>query len=248
MDAEITYPIRLLVVDDHALFRRGLIALLSQDRRFSIVGEAENAEAALDAAEKLQPDAILLDNHMPGLTGIAAIGSLKKTAPKCQVLMLTVSESPDDLAAAIKAGAAGYLLKTINTEDLADSVEKIVSGDTIISPEMMTKLVGLLRTMPDESSDEVVSPAATPAAASVSSVSSTSLASPDISTNDPIHDLSPRETEILRLIAQGESNKQIARTLEIAETTVKIHVQHILRKLNLSNRVHAAVYATTRGL
>ena len=245
MDAEITYPIRLLVVDDHALFRRGLIALLSQDRRFSIVGEAENAEAALDAAEKLQPDAILLDNHMPGLTGIAAIGSLKKIAPNCQVLMLTVSENPDDLAAAIKAGAAGYLLKTINTEDLADSVEKIVSGDTIISPEMMTKLVGLLRTMPDESGDEVVSPAATPLAASVSS---TSLASPDISTNDPIHDLSPRETEILRLIARGESNKQIARALDIAETTVKIHVQHILRKLNLSNRVHAAVYATTRGL
>lgn len=245
MDAEITYPIRLLVVDDHALFRRGLIALLSQDRRFSIVGEAENAEAALEAAENLQPDAILLDNHMPGLTGIAAIGSLKKTAPNCQVLMLTVSERSDDLAAAIRAGAAGYLLKTINTEDLADSVEKIVSGDTIISPEMMTKLVGLLRTMPDESGDDVVSPAARPAAASVSS---TSLASPDISTNDPIHDLSPRETEILRLIAQGTSNKQIARALDIAETTVKIHVQHILRKLNLSNRVHAAVYATTRGL
>ncbi|MCD8503739.1 MAG: response regulator transcription factor, partial [Burkholderiaceae bacterium] len=91
MNLEITYPIRLLIVDDHALFRRGLTALLSQDRRFSIVGEAENAEAALQAAEKLQPDVILLDNHMPGLTGIAAIGGLKKTAPQCQVLMLTVS-------------------------------------------------------------------------------------------------------------------------------------------------------------
>lgn len=242
MDAEITYPIRLLVVDDHALFRRGLIALLSQDRRFSIVGEAENAEAALDAAEKLQPDAILLDNHMPGLTGIAAIGSLKKTAPKCQVLMLTVSESPDDLAAAIKAGAAGYLLKTINTEDLADSVEKIVSGDTIISPEMMTKLVGLLRNMPQDGGLQ------TPALDKDKPATDVQPAEMVVQADDPIHDLSPRETEILRLIAQGESNKQIARALDIAETTVKIHVQHILRKLNISNRVHAAVYATTRGL
>ncbi|UOD51541.1 response regulator transcription factor [Orrella daihaiensis] len=242
MDTEIAYPIRLLIVDDHALFRRGLIALLSQDRRFSIVGEAENAEAALDAADKLQPDAILLDNHMPGLTGIAAIGSLKKIAPKCQVLMLTVSESPDDLAAAIRAGAAGYLLKTINTEDLADSVEKIVSGDTIISPEMMTKLVGLLRNMPQDDGLQA------PAPDTVQLATDVQPAEMVVQANDPIHDLSPRETEILRLIACGNSNKHIARELDIAETTVKIHVQHILRKLNISNRVHAAVYATTRGL
>ena len=245
MNTEVTYPIRILIVDDHALFRRGLTALLSQDRRFSIVGEAENAEAALQAAEKLQPDVILLDNHMPGLTGIAAIGGLKKTAPQCQVLMLTVSEKPDDLAAAIRAGAAGYLLKTINTEDLADSVEKIVSGDTIISPDMMTKLIGLLRNMPE---DEVVQGVASDST-NYTDAQSTPVA-PDIviDAKDPIHELSPRETEILRLIARGDSNKQIARELDIAETTVKIHVQHILRKLNLSNRVHAAVYATTRGL
>ena len=245
MDANINYPIRLLIVDDHALFRRGLTALLSQDRRFSIVGEAENAEAALEAAEKLQPDVVLLDNHMPGLTGIAAIGGLKKTAPQCQVLMLTVSEKPDDLAAAIKAGASGYLLKTINTEDLADSVEKIVSGDTIISPEMMTKLVGLLRNMPE---DDVVQGVASDSATYTDAQSTPVASEAVIDANDPIHELSPRETEILRLIARGDSNKHIARELDIAETTVKIHVQHILRKLNLSNRVHAAVYATTRGL
>ncbi|MCD8536068.1 MAG: response regulator transcription factor [Burkholderiaceae bacterium] len=242
MNLEITYPIRLLIVDDHALFRRGLTALLSQDRRFSIVGEAENAEAALQAAEKLQPDVILLDNHMPGLTGIAAIGGLKKTAPQCQVLMLTVSEKPDDLAAAIRAGAAGYLLKTINTEDLADSVEKIVSGDTIISPEMMTKLVGLLRNMPQDDGQQASAPDTVQPATEVQPAEMV------VQANDPIHDLSPRETEILRLIARGDSNKHIARELDIAETTVKIHVQHILRKLNISNRVHAAVYATTRGL
>lgn len=245
MDTDIAYPIRLLIVDDHALFRRGLNALLSQDRRFSIVGEAENAEGALEAAEKLRPDVILLDNHMPGLTGIAAIGGLKKIAPDCHILMLTVSEKPEDLAAAIKGGAAGYLLKTINTEDLADSVEKIVQGDTIISPEMMTKLVGLLRDMPQASPTN-------PASQASESAASTAPAAPAMQTqvdaNDPIHELSPRETEILRLIARGDSNKHIARELDIAETTVKIHVQHILRKLNLNNRVHAAVYATTRGL
>lgn len=245
IDANITYPIRILIVDDHALFRRGLTALLSQDRRFSIVGEAENAEAALEAAEKLQPDVVLLDNHMPGLTGIAAIGGLKKTAPQCQVLMLTVSERPDDLAAAIKAGASGYLLKTINTEDLADSVEKVVSGDTIISPQMMTKLVGLLRNMPE---DEVPRGGASDSATYTDAQSTPAASEAVIDANDPIHELSPRETEILRLIARGDSNKHIARELDIAETTVKIHVQHILRKLNLSNRVHAAVYATTRGL
>lgn len=236
-----------------------------------MVGEAQSAEAAIEAAEKLQPAVILLDNHMPGLTGIAAIGGLKKTAPECHILMLTVSEKPDDLAAALKGGAAGYLLKTINTEDLADSVEKIVQGDTIISPEMMTKLVGLLRDMPDtmrgvESDSNPSSVAigapfvrATDAAAILSQDSSARLSSPDTShissvprvmvhAKDPILELSPRETEILRLIAQGDSNKMIARALDIAETTVKIHVQHILRKLNLSTRVHAAVYAATRGL
>jgi len=248
MDAtDLNYPIRLLIVDDHALFRRGLIALLSQDRRFSIVGESENAQAALDAAKQLQPDVILLDNHMPGLTGIAAIGGLKKISPDSFILMLTVSESPDDLAAALRGGAAGYLLKTINTEDLAESVLKIVSGDTIISPDMMTKLVGLLRNMPEQSELTPQGDGSTPAAPNAGR-GMAFVNAPAVSATDPIRDLSPRETEILRLIARGESNKQIARELDIAETTVKIHVQHILRKLNLSNRVHAAVYATTRGL
>ena len=240
MDTEITYPIRLLIVDDHALFRRGLVSLLSQDRRFSIVGESENAADALVAARSLQPDAILLDNHMPGVTGIAAIGGLKKAAPACHILMLTVSEKPDDLAAAIKSGASGYLLKTINTEDLADSIDKIVQGDSIISPEMMTKLVSLLRDTPRNDPS-------TADATGNHAIAKETIA-PAVSADDPIHDLSPRESEILALIAKGDSNKHIARELDIAETTVKIHVQHILRKLNMSNRVHAAVYATTRGL
>lgn len=232
MPAERTSPIRLLVVDDHSLFRRGLVALLAQDRRLSVVGEAGDASAALISAQKLQPDLILLDNHLPGVLGIDAIAGLKQAALGARIVMLTVSENVDDLAAGLRAGADGYLLKTIDTEDLADSIERIWEGDSVVSPEMMGKLVGLLRDAP-AAPQSSAAPARTTAA---------------LDSRDPIHTLSPRETEILKLIARGDSNKLIARALDIAETTVKIHVQHILRKLDLSNRVHAAVYATERGM
>jgi two-component system nitrate/nitrite response regulator NarL len=242
MSSERSAPIRLLVVDDHNLFRRGLVALLSQDRRLSVVGEAGDASAAQVSAAKLAPDLILLDNHLPGVSGIDAIAGLKQAAPGARIVMLTVSENVDDLAAGLRAGADGYLLKTIDTEDLADSIERIWDGDSVVSPEMMGKLVGLLRDAP-----AVVAPAATvpaPPAAGLALARNT----PALDSRDPIHTLSPRETEILKLIARGDSNKLIARALDIAETTVKIHVQHILRKLDLANRVHAAVYATERGM
>jgi two-component system, NarL family, nitrate/nitrite response regulator NarL len=236
-------PIRLLVVDDHNLFRRGLIALLAQDRRFSVVGEAADAGTAQISAKALQPDLILLDNHLPGVSGIQAIADLKAAAAGARILMLTVSENVEDLAAGLRAGADGYLLKTINTEDLADSIQKVLDGDSVVSPEMMGKLVGLLRDAPTPVPAQVM--AAAPSAAELREVVPVpSSVNPD----DPIHNLSPREREILRLIARGDSNKHIARALDIAETTVKIHVQHILRKLNLSNRVHAAVYASERGV
>lgn len=233
-------PIRLLVVDDHSLFRRGLIALLSQDERFEVVGEAGDANAAQLIAQKLQPDLILLDNHMPGVRGVDAIAGLKELVPQARVLMLTVSENVEDMAAGLRHGADGYLLKTIHTEDLCDSICKVWEGDSVVSPEMMGKLVGLLR---QPAADQQ---AVHPVLISVPSASAPgSLAT---SQDDPIHQLSPREREILVLIARGDSNKHIARGLDIAETTVKIHVQHILRKLGLTNRVHAAVYATERGL
>jgi len=227
-----TPPIRLLVVDDHNLFRRGLVALLSQDARLQVVGEAADANEAMNAARRLRPDLILLDNHLPGVQGVDAIADLRQTVPGVRILMLTVSENEHDLAAGLRAGADGYLLKTIHTEALCESICKVWEGDSVVSPEMMGKLVGLLRVPgPD---------AAVPALASAPAVT--------VGSDDPIHSLSPRETEILRLIVRGDSNKHIARALDIAETTVKIHVQHILRKLGLSNRVHAAVYASERGV
>jgi two-component system nitrate/nitrite response regulator NarL len=237
-----TQPIRLFVVDDHNLFRRGLIALLSQDPRFEVVGEAGDASAALNAVGRLKPDLILLDNHLPGVSGVQAIGSLKELLPQTRVLMLTVSENEEDLSAGLRAGADGYLLKTIDTADLADSIQRVWEGDSVISPEMLGKLVGLLRRSgpPTEAADTTATPLADAAPLAP--------ASAPLAPDERLSSLSPREREILRLIARGHSNKLIARELDIAETTVKIHVQHILRKLDKSTRVHAAVYATERGL
>jgi two-component system nitrate/nitrite response regulator NarL len=232
-------PIRLLVVDDHNLFRRGLMALLGQDPRLQVVGEAGDANQALNMAQRLRPDLILLDNHLPGVQGVDAIADLKQALPGVRILMLTVSENVDDMAAGLRSGADGYLLKTIHTEDLCDSICKVWDGDSVVSPEMMGKLVGLLRNAPEAGM-------AQNRPGDEATVSRTAAAV--VSANDPIHQLSPREREILALIAKGDSNKHIARALDIAETTVKIHVQHILRKLGLTNRVHAAVYATERGV
>ncbi len=233
-------PIRLLVVDDHNLFRRGLIALLGQDARLQVVGEAGDASHALSLAQRLQPDLILLDNHLPGVRGVDAIADLKQAVQGVRILMLTVSENVDDMAAGLRAGADGYLLKTIHTEELCDSICKVWDGDSVVSPEMMGKLVGLLRQAPKVDVAAAASAMQSPLPAVAAGVL--------VSADDPIHQLSPREREILALIAKGDSNKHIARALDIAETTVKIHVQHILRKLGLTNRVHAAVYATERGV
>ena len=223
-------PVRLMVVDDHTLFRRGLVALLTQDDRFAVLHEAADAGEALRCVQRDRPDLILLDNHLPGVRGVDAIAGFKEVAPQVKILMLTVSENEQDLSAALKAGADGYLLKTINAEDHSDSILKVLEGESVISPEMTTKLVAAFRTQP---------PAAEKAAGSAPTPASPA---------EGLGILSARELETLALIARGASNKVIARELDIAETTVKIHVQHILRKLNLSSRVQAAVYAASHGI
>jgi two-component system nitrate/nitrite response regulator NarL len=216
-------PIRLLVVDDHTLFRRGLIALLSlHGDALEVAGEAGNADEAQRRAAELQPDLILLDNHLPGVRGIEALPGLQQAAPGAKVLMLTVSEDEDDLAAALKSGASGYVLKTIEGDALVDAIKRCVRGESVVSPELTAKLIGALRSA---SQPEAV-------AAPV----------------DPLAALSPREREIVQLVANGLSNKEIARSLDITEATVKIHVQHLLRKLNLKSRVQAAVFAAGCGI
>ncbi len=231
-------PIQLLVVDDHTLFRRGLIALLLQDGRFNILAQAGDIGEALRCVEYGVPDLILLDNHLPGVRGVDGIGTLKAAFPGTQIVMLTVSEDEQDLAAALQAGADGYLLKTVESEDLCESIVKVLAGESVISPEMMTKLVTVFRAN---------KPRIGPTAALAPSTMEIQEAQAQAQAHQVqgIALLSAREREVLMLIARGASNKVIARNLDIAETTVKIHVQHILRKLQLTSRVQAAVYAAS---
>ena len=224
MTAALRRPIQLLVVDDHSLFRRGLMALLSQDPRFEVSCEAGDVGEALRCLARQRPDVILLDNHLPGVLGVDAIPALREAAPGSRVLMLTVSENEADLVAALKAGADGYLLKTVESHHLCEAIVKVMDGESVVSPEMTTKLVAALRAQPPASGE-------------------TGEAPPAASADVELASLSTRELEILHLIARGDSNKHIARQLDIAETTVKIHVQHILRKLHLTSRVQAAVFA-----
>jgi two-component system nitrate/nitrite response regulator NarL len=217
MNEPATAPVRLLVVDDHTLFRRGLVALLAGDRSLAVAGEASDAGEAVRQAAALQPDVILLDNHLPGATGIQALPGLKEAAPRARIILLTVSEDEQDLQAALRGGAHGYLLKTIEGDLLAQAIHRAMRGEAVVSQELTGKLVSAFQT---------------------SSAPPVSAPLPD-----PLAQLSAREQQVLEQIARGASNKEIARTLQIAETTVKIHVQHILRKLDLTSRVQAAVFA-----
>ena len=216
-------PVTLLVVDDHKLFRRGLVALLGLSPGLQVVGEAGDAAEALRLAPVLSPDVILLDNHLPGVTGVDAVKGLREAAPMARVLMLTVSEDAQDLATALRNGAQGYLLKTIDGDLLVESIRRAARGEPEVSPVLTNNLVAALQ------AQDTPTPAARVLAMGDTSVQ-----------------LSPREEDVLREITRGASNKEIARRLDIAETTVKIHVQHILRKLGLTSRVQAAVYASDR--
>ena len=217
------------MVDDHTLFRRGLTALLSRDphaRRWWATRPMPARRSA--APQELQPDLILLDNHLPGVNGVDALPALREAAPAARVLMLTVSEDEADLAAALRGGACGYLLKTIEGDALVTRHparharrERGGRGDDRQAGGRLPRR----RQRPPRH-------AAAPARARVAAG----------------RQLSPRERDILRGIARGASNKEIARELGIAETTVKIHVQHVLRKLGVSSRVQAAVVATAHGL
>jgi two-component system nitrate/nitrite response regulator NarL len=215
-------PIRIVLVDDHSLFRSGIRLLLGRDSGFEVVGEAGDASEGIKAVSRLKPDVVLLDLHMPGMSGIEAAGLIAAETPDSHVLMLTVSEEGEDLLAALRAGACGYLVKNIEAEALVAAVRSAAAGESVISPQMMGKLLAGVREQP------VMQLA-----------------------HQPGHEgerLTPREGEILGLIAHGKSNKEIARALDVAESTVKIHVQNLLRKLGLASRVQAAVYAVERGL
>ncbi len=231
-DADVASEVRILVVDDHTLFRRGLTALLMRDASLRVVGDAADAGEAQRRAAELQPDIILLDNHLPGVNGVDALPALRQAAPAARIVMLTVSEDEADLAAALRGGACGYLLKTIEGDALVTAIHRAMHGASVVAEEMTGKLVAAYRDAAAPSGNDDDGGTQPGGAAAPSAIEL----------------LSPRERDVLRGIARGASNKEIARDLGIAETTVKIHVQHVLRKLDVSSRVQAAVAATEHGL
>jgi two-component system nitrate/nitrite response regulator NarL len=208
-------PVRIAVIDDHTLFRRGLISLLAHEPGFAVVAEAADGFEGIKAAGATRPDVVLLDLNMPGISGLEAISAIRREAPETQIVMLTVSEDAADLLEALRGGASGYLLKNIDSEFLVAAIRRAAEGDSVVSPEMTGKLVEQVRIGAKPAPDNV---------------------------------LSAREREILAHVARGLSNKEIARALDVAESTVKIHVQHILRKLNLASRVQAALWAVEHGI
>ena len=238
-------PVRILVVDDHTLFRRGLTALLARDPQLLVVGDAADAGEALRRVIELQPDVVLLDNHLPGVNGVDTIAALREAAPDVHILMLTVSEDEQDLAAALRGGANGYLLKTIEGDALVAAILRAMHGESVIAPEMTGKLFAAYRGAAAEASSAATASASVAGAAGAAGAAGMGG---EAAAQTKLAQLSPREQEILRAMARGASNKEIARDLGIAETTVKIHVQHVLRKLDVSSRVQAAVIASEHRL
>jgi len=214
-------PVRVFLIDDHTLFRSGVKALLSRQPGIEVAGDAADALEGAKRASTLRPDVILLDLHMPGMSGREALRLLLDENPEARVVMLTVSEDAEDLLETLKSGASGYLLKNIEAEYLVESIRRVARGESVVSPQMTSSLVTGLKSMArGEAGGQ----------------------------DDDKQRLTPREIQILGCLAAGGSNKEIARELGLAESTVKIHIQHILRKLDLSSRVQAAVYAVERGL
>lgn len=211
--------IRILLIDDHTLFRSGVKALLQRQPDFEVVDEAADGVEGIKRAKQHTPDVVLLDLNMPGLSGIETLQLLAQDLPGTAFVMLTVSEDADDLTAAMRAGACGYLLKDIEADTLADAIRRAAAGHPVITEHMTAKLLEQMRR---------------PAQAPVPRAGDTSEA------------LTAREEEIVRELARGASNKEIARTLDLAESTVKIHVRNILRKLKMTSRVQIALYAKER--
>lgn len=208
-------PIRVLLVDDHSLFRSGIRSLLQRHPEFAVVGEAADGVEGIKRAQQLKPDVVLLDLNMPGMTGVETLQLMKQDVPQAAIIMLTVSEESHDLAVAMRAGARGYLIKNIETEYLLRAIRRAAAGETVVAEAMTGKLVAQLQA----GGGQEEKPAS------------------------ELDKLTPREKDILDCLARGESNKIIARRLDLAESTVKIHVQNVLKKLKLSSRVQAAVFA-----
>jgi len=213
--------IKVLVVDDHPLFRAGLVAVLGSEEQLEIVGEASDAEEAVQKAERLNPDVILMDIRMPSRGGVEATRAIREKGLPVGILMLTVSDKDDDLFAAIKAGANGYLLKNVEPEELVKAIIHVSRSEAMVSPIMVMRLLTEFSSAAERKGQR-------------------SRREGSI--------LTEREREILGKVAQGASNRKIASTLFISENTVKTHIRNIMSKLYLTNRYELVVYAIGSGL
>ncbi|HRP98177.1 MAG TPA: two-component system response regulator NarL [Rhodocyclaceae bacterium] len=206
----------VLIIDDHALFRRGIAQLIALEADFRVVGEAGSGAAGVELAERLQPDVILLDLHMPGMNGIDTLELLHKRNIGARLIVLTVSDNQRDVVTALRAGAHGYLLKDMEPEDLYDSLKRAVRGSSVLSEAVTGRLIEAVagkQPLPDTEADA---------------------------------ELTARELEVLDFLAEGLCNKTIALRLGISLGTVKVHVKNVLRKLNLHSRLEAVVWRHQR--
>ena len=213
-------PIRVLVVDDQVLFREGLANLLSSQEDIAAIGDAGDGLEAIEKAHQLQPDLVLMDINMPRLNGLEATRRIRAELPEIKIVILTVSDADDDLFEAIKAGAIGYLLKNLKAQSLFERLRGAMRGEAALSPLLAAKVLEEFARQRQR----------------------------EAQAKDDQGGLTDREREVLQLVMDGASNKDIANTLCIAESTVKRHLHNILEKLHLENRVQAAAYAVRKGL
>ena len=211
--------IRVVLIDDHTLFRKGLAELLEQYGGIKVVGATGNVDEVYQLLRDRKPDVVVMDLNMPVLDGISLFRRLSDQGCNVPTLLLTVSNAEEDLASAVRAGVRGYLLKDMEPDDLVDAIQRAVRGETVVAPAMAMKMVNFLQLGQQPGTREAM-----------------------------LNLLTQREREILGYLAQGQSNKAIARALDISHETVKLHVRHILSKLNLSSRVAAALFAVEHGV
>jgi DNA-binding NarL/FixJ family response regulator len=212
--------VRVLIADDDDLMRAGLRAVFSSDETIDVVGEAGDGRGAITRTRELRPDVVLMDVRMPNLDGIAATRDVLAVSPELKVIILTTFEQDDYIFGALRAGASGFLLKRTRPEDLIAGIHTVAAGDSLLSPSVTRKVIDRMAEQP----------------------------APDASSGERLTELTPREREVLELVARGLSNGEIAQAFVIEESTVKTHVKRILRKLHVRDRVQAVIFAYESGL